>query len=54
MENEIIVQGKKIDISKLTDEQIVKLYKQLAEQELKYDKKIVELEKKIKILEENQ
>ena len=59
MGNEIIIRGQKIDISKLSDEQIVKLYTELEERELTClkkelicDEKILELEEKIENLKQ--
>ena len=47
MGSEIVVQGKKIDLESLSDEQIINLFKQLSIKELKIDEKIMMLEKTI-------
>lgn len=52
MDNEIEVQGKKIDISTLSDKQIIKLFTELKERELKLEEKILVLENKIEALKE--
>lgn len=52
MDNEIEIQGKKIDISALTDKQIIKLFTELKERDLKLEEKILVLENKIEALKE--
>lgn len=51
-ENIIELNGKKIDLSKLSDEQLVKLHKQIAQKEKDYKKRIEEYQKKYPFLKD--
>ena len=53
MENEIVIQNKKIDLDKLSDKQIVKLYTELREKELSLTEKILITERKIDKLQKS-
>ena len=51
MKNEIVIQGKNIDLESLSDQQMVDLFKDLSKKELKIDEKIMMLEKTIAKME---
>lgn len=51
MKNEIVIQGKNIDLESLSDQQMVDLFKDLSKKELKIDEKIMMLEKTIAEME---
>lgn len=51
-ENIIELNGKKINLSKLSDEQLVKLHKQIAEKEKEYRKRIDQYKMKYPFLKD--
>lgn len=50
MNDEITIMGKKININKLSDDQVIKLFTELQERELKLDEKIFTIQSKIDAL----
>ena len=53
MRSEIEIQGKKINLENLSDEQLINLFARLTKKELELDEKILMLERAIENMEKN-
>lgn len=50
-DKKIVMQGKEIDFGEMSDAQVLKLYTEIKERELKLYEQVLELEEEIKYLE---